>query len=485
MQLELVGKSLFATGEVGGDDIIKFKEALANSAIEQVVLVNSPGGDLQTGFFVSREIEERQLSTVVAGSCVSACSVMFIAGKNRTFSDAFAPERTYVGIHGAHNTFTKAVNALLNPPIYALFKRQMGDRFNADLIHTAMNSMDDRSALLRVFDAGRLPKRVAYHCRSGAIPRSQCTEYPGVDASNIGLVTAPELVHVDLPASMADRAHIPGFDLTQPVGDVHVRVQAVKATQCLTDACRALLDQFEAGEVHKAVAVPFQGNGLGYVLGRGSYFAATTGALYTCNHLKDKPVRLCKAILVDHYDVSATQDLAIERHAQALQQLQVPADAAYDSEQFGGEWVRSAALKTDHMGDLTPSQVDSVRLYKTQELAMLLKAATPPVLINVWVADESLPGSQTLVAGGVALADIEKDGQLQARFNGLLKLLAPDPDKELVFYSGSRSDWYALNSLTRAKALGWKKLGWYRGGLAAWKAAGLPTAPPIMQAVVN
>jgi hypothetical protein len=75
MQLELVGKSLFATGEVGGDDIIKFKEALANSAIEQVVLVNSPGGDLQTGFFVSREIEERQLSTVVAGSCVSACSV--------------------------------------------------------------------------------------------------------------------------------------------------------------------------------------------------------------------------------------------------------------------------------------------------------------------------------------------------------------------------------------------------------------------------
>ena len=103
------GDTIFATGIVA-DDYRQFTTALDNKQITRVVFVNSPGGDLWTGMQIGYLIADRGLATVVAGNCLSACSIMFMGGRTRNFSDAFKPALTFVGIHGPHNKYTEEVN---------------------------------------------------------------------------------------------------------------------------------------------------------------------------------------------------------------------------------------------------------------------------------------------------------------------------------------------------------------------------------------
>ena len=66
----------------------------------------------------------------------------------------------------------------------------------------------------------------------------------------------------------------------------------------------------------------------------------------------------------------------------------------------------------------------------------------------------------------------------------LLKLLAPSVDKPIVFYSRGRN-WHGANAALRAVKLGYRNVGWYRGGLESWKAANLPLAKAVINAVVQ
>ncbi len=91
MTVEVHGNQVFATGPVE-DDLRKFEEAFAKPGVDTVVFVNSPGGDLWTGLRVGRMIASKGYRTVIAGSCMSACSIMFMGGKVRQFSDALPPQ---------------------------------------------------------------------------------------------------------------------------------------------------------------------------------------------------------------------------------------------------------------------------------------------------------------------------------------------------------------------------------------------------------
>lgn len=71
-------------------------------------------------------------------------------GKERSFSDAFRPSLTYIGIHGAHNKDAGKVNGQLNPQIYAFFNSNMADRFNAEVMKKAFYDMQAADALLRI-----------------------------------------------------------------------------------------------------------------------------------------------------------------------------------------------------------------------------------------------------------------------------------------------------------------------------------------------
>ena len=124
MKVEVGGNVVYATGPVESD-MQQFREALAKPGVDTVAFVNSPGGDLWTGLTIGRMIAEKRLKTVAAGFCVSACSIMFMGGKERSFSDVFRPAQTYVGIHGAHNRHTKSINPQMQPQIFAFYKQNM------------------------------------------------------------------------------------------------------------------------------------------------------------------------------------------------------------------------------------------------------------------------------------------------------------------------------------------------------------------------
>ena len=489
MTLEVQGNQVFATGPVG-DDTLKFEEALAKPGVDTVVFVNSPGGDLWTALRVGRLIADKKLNTVIAGSCVSACSIMFMGGRERSFSDAFRPGQTFIGIHGAHNRDTKRIDSSQQPQIFAFYKNNMGDRFNADVMNQALYDMEDAGALLRVFDAGRLPKRQAFHCKSAQTLRRACAEFKDVDALSLGIVTTTTLTPVNLPPSFQALNRLFGQELAAPTENLSAELAQLAAEKCGIDACRKVIADYPTVQKNSAVAVR-AGTGPEY-FGVGSAFNGDTvdasylRALHLCNHIRGRTTQLCEVQFVNDSGVLPALRANVAAHAKALADLKVPAEKHYANENFGGGLTRATALRTSKYNDITPQGIEGVRLYNTQELAQGLKSAEPPVLINVlpgW--PDALPGALTLYNGGLAFESAQAELAYETRFAALLKLLAPDVNKPVVFYCAGRDLWMSVNAALRAKKLGYTQVGWYRGGQPAWKEAGLPTAPLVVRAVVN
>lgn len=484
MRLEREGNTLFATGPVE-DDFGKFRAALEVPGLEQVVFVNSPGGDLWTGMRVGRLILDRGLKTVTAGHCVSACSIMFMGGKERTFSDAFRPNLTYIGLHGPASKTTKTVTSDQAPQIFAFFKLAMGERFNAELMNKAFYDMDDAGALLRVFDMARNPKRLTYHCRSQQTQRRDCTDFPDSDALSLGVVTNATLTNVTLPASMQAVSKILGVALDSPIEDKTAFLNAIANKSCTSESCKALVLNYANLKEHSAIVTAVDGPGVGTTSDKDSPNQAAISALFVCNNIKDRPPRLCTLVGVNGFDVRGSVAAARASHESALAALTVPAEKFYGNEQFGGGFTPASGLRTDKYTEATPTKADGIRVIGTQELAVDMKSAQPPVLIDVSALDDVVPGSLALGFGGVAYGDASKDAPLEQRILGLLKLLAPDTQRPLVFIGSGRDDWRGLNAAFRARKAGYIQVGWYRGGIASWRAAGLPLVKVIVTAVAN
>lgn len=485
MKVEVHGSTVYASGPVE-DDLRKFQDALEKPGVDKVVFVNSPGGDLWTGMNVGRLIASRGISTVIAGNCSSACSIMFIGGKERSFSDAFRPAMTYIGIHGAHNKATKSVNSSLQPQMFAFYKQNMSERFNATVMNTALYDMDDAGAMLKVFDAPRAPKRPPYHCKSSQSLRKDCTEFKDLDALSLGIVTTNSLTPLDLPNGYKEVPKILGQELTQALADPAAYFENLGAQQCSTDACRKLIANFVENKEHKALAIPVGAPGLGTASNRDTAINAFVRAIYACNHPKDKPARLCETQTANGYDVHGLYATGVASHMQALARLTAPSEKFYANEEYGGGMTNAHGLRTQKLNDITPQSLDGIKTFNTQELALVLKSSQPPVLIDVWAGvNDAIPSALTLLFGGQAFDDSAADSAYEARFFGLLKLLSPDPAKPVVFYGSSRDSWLAVNASLRAKKLGYSQVGWYRGGMESWKAANLPLASVVVRAVVR
>jgi PQQ-dependent catabolism-associated CXXCW motif protein len=133
----------------------------------------------------------------------------------------------------------------------------------------------------------------------------------------------------------------------------------------------------------------------------------------------------------------------------------------------------------------TPEHATGATVIGTEQLQALLGQPHKPLLIDVYrrqwlqgrfIEDEphaNLPGSHWLANTG--------DGELTAQwldyFTGHLRQLSDGHlDRPVVFYC--RSDcWASWNAVKRAATLGYSEIYWYRDGLDAWLAAGLPVSP--------
>jgi hypothetical protein len=104
MDLKAVGNQLILSGPVIGDEFDRVEKILNDDrAIDTVILRNSPGGKVSTGYRIGELFRARGLRTAVSGYCYSSCSRMFLGGTRRHFTDDFPPEYTDVGFHGHYD----------------------------------------------------------------------------------------------------------------------------------------------------------------------------------------------------------------------------------------------------------------------------------------------------------------------------------------------------------------------------------------------
>jgi rhodanese-related sulfurtransferase len=88
------------------------------------------------------------------------------------------------------------------------------------------------------------------------------------------------------------------------------------------------------------------------------------------------------------------------------------------------------------------------------------------------------------VNAGLAYDEVARERAFDERFRKILLAAAPDRDRPLVFYCTGAQCWASANAAMRARQAGYTQVLWYRGGQAAWQAAGLPVTPRAPVALV-
>lgn len=220
------GEDLYAGGMIEAGDDLRLKAAYDEAPVRRLVLVNSPGGALLTSLRIARWIEEQRITTVAAGHCLSACSLVFMAGKQRQFAQAMNGHSHLIGIHGPYGRRTGQFSASGAGVMLSYYRYRMGEKFDAALMEQALYQMKDPSGLLVVPDAsGPQASPAPWHCPSNQTPHERCTRFPDKDALSLGLLTTTEPGQVRIPKAwvrLAEQA--PG--LTPPRGPGALSAQA-------------------------------------------------------------------------------------------------------------------------------------------------------------------------------------------------------------------------------------------------------------------
>jgi len=136
----------------------------------------------------------------------------------------------------------------------------------------------------------------------------------------------------------------------------------------------------------------------------------------------------------------------------------------------------SSLLPGDYKG-ATPTTLGGGTIITTYQLHQFLKKGAPVLLINTLAGDvtEAIPGSVWLSgAGSNGTFNDAAQTQMEQR---LTVLTGGNRDRALVFYCLDAKCWYAYNAAMRAIMMRYNNVYWYRGGLRAWNAAGLPHVP--------
>lgn len=88
------GNVLNLRGTIGEGSMASFVEALEKNPRVKTISLNSPGGRLREAQQIAKLIKSRQLNTYVEGECSSACTYVFLAGKDRA-----ATPNAHIGFH--------------------------------------------------------------------------------------------------------------------------------------------------------------------------------------------------------------------------------------------------------------------------------------------------------------------------------------------------------------------------------------------------
>lgn len=122
----------------------------------------------------------------------------------------------------------------------------------------------------------------------------------------------------------------------------------------------------------------------------------------------------------------------------------------------------------------TPMLIPGAEVISTTELRSKLMVEPAPVLVDVASGDSHLTIQGARWIPGAGRGNHFFD-ELQAQLAGYLDQVSQgDKGRPLAFFCVNAQCWLSYNASLRAVALGYTHVYWYRGGLEAWKEAGLP-----------
>ena len=122
----------------------------------------------------------------------------------------------------------------------------------------------------------------------------------------------------------------------------------------------------------------------------------------------------------------------------------------------------------------TPASIPGGQVITTKGLVELMRGGQAPVLVlDVLGGAEQIQGAQYAVPASQPGAF---NDQTQQQFGQYLQQ-ATSGNKQypIVTYCLSTQCWMSYNAALRAINLGYTNVLWYRGGIEAWKQAGMPT----------
>lgn len=133
----------------------------------------------------------------------------------------------------------------------------------------------------------------------------------------------------------------------------------------------------------------------------------------------------------------------------------------------------SEQLHTGEMHGPTPASIPGGQIVTTKGLVELVRGGQAPfLLLDVLGGPEIIQGAQYAVPaaqpGSFSDQTQQQFGQFLAQATGGSK------QYPLVLYCLSTQCWMSYNAALRAINLGYTNVLWYRGGIEAWKQAGLP-----------
>lgn len=133
----------------------------------------------------------------------------------------------------------------------------------------------------------------------------------------------------------------------------------------------------------------------------------------------------------------------------------------------------SEQLHTGEMHGPTPASIPGGQIVTTKGLVDLVRGGQAPfLLLDVLGGPEIIQGAQYAVPaaqpGSFSDQTQQQFGQFLAQATGGSK------QYPLMLYCLSTQCWMSYNAALRAINLGYTNVLWYRGGIEAWKQAGLP-----------
>ncbi|MFZ6731534.1 hypothetical protein ACO0LG_06410 [Undibacterium sp. Ji42W] len=190
--------TLILYGKVEADDTQRFRRNLSAGEVHNVVLTESPGGDLGAAYGIAQLIKGRKINTAVQGNCFSSCAIMFMAGTERRMLDSKNLARTRLGFHGPHNKETREVSTEAIPKLREWLLKATEGKFPEELLDQAMYIKKASDMMLFYYPGADKKKGNIRFCTEGTLanPR-KCDTIEGHDIISVGILTTAELLKVE------------------------------------------------------------------------------------------------------------------------------------------------------------------------------------------------------------------------------------------------------------------------------------------------